>query len=51
MAGSTHTGTSVPVLTTVTESGVIYVTVTGASSTTGAASDVLGQLLDVAFSN
>ena len=51
VAGSTHTGTSVPVLTTVTESGVIYVTVTGASSTTGAASDVLGQLLDVAFSN
>jgi hypothetical protein len=51
IAGSTHLGTSAPALLTATESGVINITVTGASSTTGAANDVLGQLLDVAFNN
>lgn len=51
VAGATHLGTSAPATLTATESGVINITVTGASSTTGAANDVLGQLLDVAFNN
>jgi hypothetical protein len=51
VTGSTNLGTAVPVALTATESGVINITVTGASSTTGAANDVLGQLLDVAFNN
>lgn len=51
VAGVSHTGTQVPVLLTATESGVINVTVTGASSTTGAANDVLSQMLEVMFNN
>lgn len=51
IAGATHTGTQVPVLTTATESGAINITVTGASSTTGAANDVLGQMLEITLSN
>lgn len=51
VAGATHLGTAAPTLLTATESGVINITITGASSTTGAANDVLGQLFDVAFNN
>jgi hypothetical protein len=51
IAGSTHLGTSAPVLLTAAESGVINITVTGASTTTGAANDVVGQLFDIAFNN
>jgi hypothetical protein len=51
VTGATHLGTAAPVALTATESGVINITVTGASSTTGAANDVLGQLFDVAFNN
>lgn len=51
VAGATHTGTQVPTLLTAAENGVINITVTGSSSTTGAANDVVGQMLDVAFNN
>lgn len=51
VAGATHTGTQVPALLTATESGPINITITGASSTTGAANDVVGQMLEVTFSN
>lgn len=51
VAGATHTGTLPPALLTATENAIINITVTGSSSTTGAANDVLGQMLDVAFSN
>lgn len=51
VTGATNLGTAVPVALTANESGVINITVTGSSSTTGAANDVLGQLLDVAFNN
>src|ERR1700737_3031452 len=51
VAGATHTGTLPPVLLTAAENGVINITVTGASPTTGAANDVLAQMLDVAFAN
>lgn len=51
VAGTTHTGTLVPALLTATESGVINITVTGSSPTTGAANDVLGQMLEVTFNN
>jgi len=50
-AGSTHLGTSAPVALTAAENAVINITLTGASSTTGAANDVLGQMLDIAFNN
>ncbi len=51
VAGATHTGTLAPVLLTATENAIINITVTGSSPTTGAASDVLSQMLDVAFAN
>lgn len=51
VTGTTNLGTTVPVALTATESGVINITVTGASSTTGSANDVLGQLFDIAFNN
>lgn len=51
MAGTTHGGTNVPVALTAVESAAINITITGASPTTGAASDVLGQYFDVAFSD
>lgn len=51
VAGVTHLGTSAPVLLTATENAVINITVTGASSTTGAANDVLAQFFDIAFNN
>lgn len=51
ISGTTHLGTSASTLLTATESGVINITVTGASSTSGAAGDVLGQILDIAFNN
>ncbi|MEI7296601.1 hypothetical protein WCQ02_31045 [Paraburkholderia tropica] len=50
-AGTSSLGTAAPVALTATESAVINITVTGSSSTTGAAGDVLGQLLDIAFNN
>lgn len=50
-AGASHLGTAAPTLLTAVESGVINITVTGASSTTGAANDVVGQLFDIAFNN
>ena len=51
VAGVTHLGTSSPVLLTASENAVITIAVTGASSTTGAANDVLGQFVDIAFNN
>ena len=51
VAGTSHLGTAVPVALTAAENGAINITVTGSSSTTGAANDVLGQLLDIAFNN
>jgi hypothetical protein len=51
VAGATHTGTLAPTALTASESGVINITITGASSTTGAANDVVGQLFDIAFNN
>jgi hypothetical protein len=51
IAGSTHLGTAAPVALTNAENAVINITVTGSSSTTAAANDVLGQILDVSFSN
>lgn len=50
-AGATHLGAAAPVALTATESGAINITVTGASSTTGAANDVLCQLLDISIAN
>ncbi|ARU23735.1 hypothetical protein RSSE_c3354 [Ralstonia solanacearum] len=51
VAGATHTGTLAPVLLTNNENAVINITITGSSPTTGAASDVVGQLFDIAFNN
>lgn len=51
IAGAVHTGTSAPAALTAVESGVINITVTGASSTTGAANDVVGNQFDIAFNN
>ncbi|KAA0089360.1 hypothetical protein CIW54_07805 [Paraburkholderia sp. T12-10] len=51
VAGTSHLGTAVPVALTAAENGTINITVTGSSSTTGAANDVLGQLFDIAFNN
>ena len=51
IAGSTHTGTNVPVALTNTESAAINIAITGASGTTGAASDVLCQMLEITYSN
>lgn len=51
VAGASHTGTLPPVLLTAAENAIINITVTGASPTTGAANDVLGQKFDVAFNN
>lgn len=50
-AGTAHLGTTAPVALTLTENAIIYITVTGASQTSGAASDVLAQLLMVSYSN
>lgn len=51
VAGASHTGTQVPVLLTAAENAAINVTVTGASGTSGAANDVLAQMLEVTFNN
>jgi hypothetical protein len=51
VAGATHLGTAAPTLLTAAENGVINITITGASPTTGAANDVVGQLFDIAFNN
>jgi hypothetical protein len=51
VAGVTHTGTVVPPLLTATESAIINITITGASSTTGAANDILGQMFNIQFAN
>lgn len=49
--GTTHGGVNVPVAPTEVESGPIVIKVTGASGTTGAANDVLGQIFQVNFMN
>jgi hypothetical protein len=51
VAGASHTGTTAPAALTANESGIINITITGSSSTSGAANDVVGQLFDVAFNN
>lgn len=51
VVGTTHLGAQAPVALTQVESGVINVTITGASPTTGAANDVVGQQFDVAWNN
>lgn len=51
MAGSTHLGTTPPIGATATESAVSYVTLVGASPTTGAANDVLAQWLELFWDN
>ncbi|NPT59100.1 hypothetical protein [Paraburkholderia elongata] len=51
VAGATHLGTSAPATLTAVESGVINITITGSSPTTGAANDVVGQLFDIAYNN
>jgi hypothetical protein len=51
MAGATHLGSGLPVSLTAVESGAINVTLTGASPTSSAASDVLAMMFDVQFSN
>ena len=51
VAGVSHLGTSAPMLMTAVENAVINITVTGASSTTGAANDVVCQFFDIAFNN
>jgi hypothetical protein len=49
--GTTHGGVNVPVTPTETENGPIVIKVTGASGTTGAANDVLGQFFQVNWMN
>lgn len=51
IVGTTHGGVNVPQTPTETESGAIVIKVTGASGTTGAANDVLGQFFQVNFQN
>lgn len=46
-----HLGTAAPTALTMAENGVIYVSVTGASQTSGAANDVLGQQFEVFIAN
>ena len=49
MSGSTHLGTSAPVALTLAENAPIYLVVTGASPTTGAANDVVLNFAEVWF--
>lgn len=51
IAGATHLGTAAPTALTAAENAPINITVTGASSTTGAANDVVGNQFDIAFNN
>jgi hypothetical protein len=51
IAAATHGGVNVPVTPTEVESGPIVIKVTGASPTTGAASDVVGQFFQVNVMN
>jgi hypothetical protein len=51
MVGAAHGGVNVPVTPTEVESGAIVIKVTGASGTTGAANDVLGQFFQVNWQN
>lgn len=51
IVAATHGGVNVPVAPTEVESGPIVIKVTGASSTTGAANDILGQFFQVNFMN
>jgi hypothetical protein len=51
IVGTTHGGVNVPPAPTETESGAIVIKVTGASPTTGAANDVLGNFFQVNFMN
>lgn len=50
-AGATHLGTTAPQNLSLAGSSVIYISVTGASPTTGAANDVVCDLMDVAYNN
>lgn len=50
-AGAATEGVNVPVALTAPENAAIIIAVTGASGTTGAASDVVGNQLRVAFAN
>lgn len=50
IVGTTHGGVSVPVLLTAPENAPIIIAVTGSSAASNAG-DVLGQLLDVSFSD
>lgn len=50
IVGNAHGGVSVPVLLTAPENAPIIIAVTGSSAASGAG-DVLGQLLDVSFSD
>lgn len=51
IVGTAHGGVNVPVAPTEVESGAIVIKVTGASGTTGAANDVLGQFFQVNWQN
>lgn len=51
VVGTTHLGAQAPVALTAVENAPINITITGASPTTGAANDVVGQQFDVAFNN
>jgi hypothetical protein len=51
IVAATHGGVNIPPAPTEVESGPIVIKVTGASSTTGAANDVLGQFFQVNWQN
>jgi hypothetical protein len=51
MYGTTHGGVNPPVSLTATDTGAIIIALTGASSTTGAANDVVGNMLQIDFFN
>ena len=51
ITGVSHVGTTAPVSLTGVENGPLYITVTGASSTTGAANDVVLQNIEVTWNN
>lgn len=50
-AGAAHLGTAAPAALTLAENAAFNIVVTGASGTTGAANDVLGQFMSANFSN
>jgi hypothetical protein len=51
ITGSTHTGTQAPTALTCAENGPLYLTLTGASSTSGTANDVVLQQVEVLWNN